>query len=181
MNSPVRIVGLQNCQILVYRKPIHPGLFDVKERRTHRASTYGFEHWILAGGHMLRFETAGFSLCELLIDQEGNLPTEGAVTAFPVAGEHEFQHAFKPERLNYFLCAQTETLSENLYSSVFEELEDFACQQKAITHHWVDQDRERNLSFVVVQCLGREVRADTYHLIEKGGIVIRTQTIFEQI
>lgn len=181
MNSPVRIPALQTYQLLLYRKALHPDLFAsrIKGRRKSGQGGYNLEAWIMPGAHLLRFDFDGFAACELMIDQEGNLPVDGAVTAFPVAGEHDFDHQFKSERVRYVTSVQTETLSENLYSATFDEMVEFSRDTNALTHRWSDDEESRSISLLDIQRLGKEVHAQSYHLLSQGGVVIRTQTIFE--
>ncbi len=178
MNIPARIPSIQSCQLLLYRRPLHPELFPLRQRRAFRHGQYELEAWIMPGGHLLRFRVNGFACCELLTDQEGNLPVDGAVTAFPVAGEHEFKHVFAAERVGYLVSSQTETLSESLYSTTYSEMIDYARDTNAISFEWSDGDG-KNLSVLDVQRLGKEVHAQSFHLVAAGGVVIRTQTIFE--
>lgn len=180
MNSQLRISGLHTYQLLLYRKALHPELFQVKARRQIQHSAYELESWLMPGGHLMRFRHNGFTACELMVGgQEGQLPLEGAVTAFPVAGEHDFEHQFKQEKVTYVTSVQTETLPENLYASTYEEMVDFAKETGALVHKWSDAEEMHNLSLLDVQRLGREVHAQSYHLLAQGGVVIRSQTIFE--
>jgi hypothetical protein len=74
---------------------------------------------------------------------------------------------------------QTETLSENLYTATYNELLEFAREEDAAAHTWADNEGGRNLSFVDVQRFRKEIHAQGYHLIAAGGLVVRTQAIFE--
>lgn len=180
MNSQFRISGLHTYQFLLYRKALHPELFQIKGRRELKHGAYELESWVMPGGHLLRFRHNGFTACELLVGgQDGQLPVEGAVTAFPAAGEHDFQHEFKQEKVVYVTSVQSETLPENLFESTFEEMSDFAKQNGALMHQWSDGEDAHNLSLLDVQRLGKEVHAQSYHLLSQGGVVIRSQTIFE--
>lgn len=173
----------QTYQLLLYRKALHPELFPPKSRRLIKHGAYEAEAWVLPGGHVVRFRFGSFSACELVVDQEGGLPVEGAVTALPCAGEHEFEHDFVPEKVKYLTTLQTETLPENLYQTTYDEMVDFAGETNALIHKWADRDAGpvggKNLSVVDVQRLSKEIHAQSYHLIASTGLVLRTQTIFE--
>lgn len=180
MNMPTRLQGLQAYQLLLYKKPLHPELFALKTHRLLRKNRYEVESWVAAGGHLISFHHAGFTCCELLVNQEGNLPLEGAVTAIPVAGEHDFTHSFQTEKVSYVTSIQTETLSENIYASMLEEMTDFAKTENGLVHAWQDADAAMgNLSLLDIQRMNKEVHVQSYHLMAAGGVVIRTQTIFE--
>lgn len=179
MNIPTRLNSLQAYQLLLYRKALHPELFAVKTRRTIAHGNYELEAWVMPGGHVMRFKYDGFCASELVTEQEGGVPVDGAVTSFLCAGEHEFEHRFTPERVTYMTSVQTETLSENLYAATYDEMQDFAKETGALIHRWNDVDGGKNLSMLDVQRLAKEIHAQAYHLIAHGGVVVRTQTIFE--
>ena len=172
-------VSVGTYQLLLYRRALHPELFNLKGRRSVRHNAFELEAWLMQGSHLLRFSFGGFSACELVTFQEDGLPTEGAVTTFPCAGEHDFEHRFTPERVKYMATVQTETLSENLYNATYMEMLEFARETEAMVHRWPDGDGGRCMSLVEIQRFAREVHVQAYHLIAHGGFVLRTQTIFE--
>lgn len=179
MNLPTKSNSLQTYQLLLYRKALHPELFPLKGRRTLTHGQYELEAWITPGSHVMRFKFDNFCACELVTDQEGSLPMDGAITAFPCQGEHEYDHKFTNERVNYMATVQTETLSENLYTATYDEMVEFSKETGALIHRWNDADGGKCLSMLDVQRLAKEVHAQAFHLLAGGGLVLRTQTIFE--
>ena len=179
MTLPAKPNILQNHQLLLYRRPLHPELFPPKARRLIQHGQYELEAWVMPSGHVMRFRHGGFNACELVIDQEDGLPVEGAVTAMPCAGEHEFEHQFPTEKTVYMTSVQTETLPENLYQATYDEMVEFAAETNALIHRWNDPDGGKNLSMLDVQRLSKEVHGQSYHLVASTGLVVRTQSIFE--
>lgn len=179
MNLPTKPISLQTYQLVLYRRALHPELFTLKGRRSVRHGAYELEAWLMPGAHMLRFSHKGLSACELVTFQDDGLPTEGAITTFPCAGEHEYEHRFDLERVVYMSTVQTETLSENLYNATYQEMDAFGRETSAMVHKWADPEGGRCLSMVDIQRFSKEIHAQTYHLIAQGGFVLRTQTIFE--
>lgn len=183
-SSPSRSAsGVQNFQLLLYRKALHPEIFALKGRREIKHNGYELEAWVMAGAHVLRFKypggSGGFTCSELVTMQEDHLPVDGGVTSFPCAGEHEFEHDFGPERVRYITAVQTEQLSENLYNSTYDEMLDLAKETNAVIHKWTDEQGRKYLSMLDLQRLSKEVHAQSYHLLANTGLVLRTQTIFE--
>lgn len=178
MSLPVKSPNLQSYQVFLYGRALHPELFPLKGRRVIRHGNYEFEVWIMQGAHLLRFEHATLCACELLTDQDGKLPEVGVVSGFLAAGERDYEHRFIKDKVTYMTTVQTETLSENLYVSTYEEMLDYARTSDALTHRWRD-DAGECLSMIDLQRFNREIHAQSYHLIAHGGVVIRTQTIFE--
>lgn len=169
--------SLQSYQTILYSRALHPELFQLRSRRVIKHGAYELEAWLTPGGHILRFEHGAVCASELLTDQERNLPTNGVVTAFLCAGERDYEHAFG-KTVTYMTTVQTETLSENLYAATFEEMLAFVRESGAMAHLWND-DAGQCLSIIDLQRYNREVHAQAYHLLAGGGIVVRTQTIFE--
>jgi hypothetical protein len=177
MNAPVKH-NLQSYQMLLYGRALHPELFPLRKRKVVRHGNYELEVWAMDGAHLLRFEMGTLCTCELLTPQEGRLPEQGALSAFLAAGERDFEHRFPKEKVTYMTTVQTETLSENLYIATFDEILDYARPSDALIHKW-DSEMGKSLSVIDVQRFNREVHVQCYHLVATGGVVIRTQTIFE--
>lgn len=180
MNTPTKSNSLQSYQLVLYRRALHPELFQLKGRRTLSHQGFEFEAWIMPGAHLLRFQSPGFAACELVTEQSAGLPTDGAVTSFMCAGEHDFEYEFERTRIRYVSSVQTETLGDNLYASTYEEMLDHAEETESMLHKWTDVDGGRCLSLLEVQRIKNEVHAHSYHLLAAGGLVLRTQSIFGQ-
>ena len=178
MSLPTKPNNLQSYQVILYNRALHPGLFTLRGRRVISHDEYEAEAWIMPGAHLLRFEHKGLCACELVTDKETGLPDSGVVTTFMCAGERDFEHSFKKDNVNYMTTVQTETLSENLYIATFDELHEYATEARALTHEWQDE-AGHCLSIIDVQRFNSEVHAQSYHLMAQGGLVLRTQTIFE--
>lgn len=137
------------------------------------------EAWVMPAGHVLRFIHGDFTCSELLVDHEDNLPLGGAVTGFPCVGEQEFEHRFVAERVGYSTSVQTETLSENLYRSTYDDMLDYAKETNSLTYKYLDADGRKCLSLLDLQHLPKEVHCQGFHLVASTGLVLRTQTVFD--
>jgi hypothetical protein len=178
MSLPAKSNSLQSYQVVLYNRALHPELFPLKGRKVVKHGEYELEGWVMPGAHLLRFEHRKVCASELLTDQEDNLPATGVVSAFLCAGERDYEHRFTEETATYMTTVQTETLSENLYLATFKEILEFSREADAVVHKWAD-DSGPCLSMLDLQRYNKEVHAQSYHLIAQGGIVLRTQTIFE--
>ncbi|MEM1186382.1 MAG: DUF2617 family protein [Planctomycetota bacterium] len=178
MNQATKQNSLQTYQVVVYDRALHPELFELRKRRSIEHGGYELESWIMPGGHALRFEHDGACITELVTDQENKLPDTGVVAAFLCAGERDFDTSFDRVKMGYMTTVQTEQLSENLFIATFEEMLDYAGEVDALTHQW-DEESGSGLSVLDVQRFSKEMHVQSYHLIPAGGIVLRTQTIFE--
>jgi len=179
MDTPTRVNSLQTYQVVLYDRALHPEFFDLKSRRVERLNDFEFEAWLMNGGHVLRFEVGQVCASELVTDVERGLPDTGVVAAFLCAGERDYDHSFPGGPLNYITTVQTETLAENLYLSTHEELLAFGQESEAMIHQWEDE-MGPCLSMLDTQRFSREMHVQAYHLLANQGIVLRSQTIFEQ-
>jgi hypothetical protein len=167
-------------QIVLYNRALSPEKVPLKGRRVIRHGEYELECWVLPGSHMLRFEYKTLCTSELLIEEQKTPAGSGVVASFLCAGERDFEHKFSRDRVNYIATVQTERLSANLYEATFEEMATWARESpsRPLTHVWSD-DVGPCLSIIDVQTQRSQVHVQAYHLRAEGGLVLRTQTIFE--
>lgn len=180
MSVPAKSLNLQAYRLILYRRALHPELFKVKGRRTIRHGDYEFEAWVMPGSHLMRFQHDTLCATELITDQDGGIPDRGILAAVPCAGERDHEQPFN-EKVNYVSTVQTEQLPETLYSDTYDELIEFARESDALIYQWVDDDGGRCASILDIQRFRREIHAQSYHLVAQGGLVLRSQSIFEQI
>lgn len=179
MSLHQKLNGVQaSYQVVLYGRALHPEHFTLKSRRVVRHGSYELEAWVLQGSHVLRFEHQTVCAAELVTDQDQGLPDKGVVAAFLCAGEHDFEHRFDRDRVMYMTTVQTESLSENLYNATFDEIKRCARGPDSIVHEW-DDDSGRCLSVIEFQRYSKEVHVQAYHMHATGGLVLRTQTLFE--
>lgn len=178
---PLKPPNLKAHQVLLYDRALHPELFPLRKRKVVRHGGergYEFEAWVTEGAHLLRFEHGPLCASELMSDDESRVPSMGIVNAFLCITEREFEHSFARERATYMNAVQTENLTDALYHSTYEELLEHGRENEALIHEWSDEIGPC-LSIVEVQRYHREVHAWCYHMQAQGGLVLRTQTLFE--
>jgi len=178
MTTSAKSTSLQNYQIILYSRALHPELFDLTGRRVLQSHDYELETWVMPGSHMMRFSKRGHCMSELVTAMEANLPTHGVVNAEYCAGERDFEHRFGGQGVTYLSTVQTESLSENLFIATYEEMDQHARENDSLAHRWTNE-HGRNLSVVDLQTLSGEAHMQAFHLIAHGGLVLRTQAIFE--
>lgn len=171
---------LQSYQTVLYSRPLHPQLFPIQDYRSIGFGPYQFEAWIMKGRHMCRFEITGACACEVVTESIEGLPDTGIVESILCAGEREFEHRFARSDLSYMTSVQTEQLSSNLYLSTFEELDDFARECEAMVCRW-DDEIGPCMSIVDTQRFAKEIHVQSYHLIAREGLILRTQSLFEHL
>ena len=110
---------------MIYRRPLHPELFDLQTRRCHRQPEFEVESWVMPAGHVVRFQAGGQSLTEAVLENGDHLPEHGLVHALPCLGEKDYELRTEA-KFAYVITVQTEALTDNLYLSTFRALKDFA-------------------------------------------------------
>lgn len=163
----------------LYNRALHPEFFELRSRRVFRHEGWEFESWIVGGGHVLRFGTGSACYSEAIRSSDSPLPDTNSIESFVCGGEHDLDEHFEQDGVGYIATIQSETLGENLYRATFQEMLDYADEADAQVMRW-DTPSGSNMSIVDVQRMQKEVHAQCYHLFARGGIVLRTQTIFEQ-
>ena len=169
----------QLFRLMLYRRPLHPELFDLQGRRCYRQAEYEVESWVVPAGHVVRFQADGHCLTETVLEGGDHLPETGLVHALPCLGEKDYELDPKGGALGYVTTIQTESLSENLYAATFREMRDFAAESDAVHFEWKDADGGSCLSLLDFQKYKREYHIQSYHLLGSTGVVLRTQSIFE--
>jgi len=170
--------SLESYQTVVYDRALHPELFQLRGRRVLSHGKYDAELWLVPGGHMVRFGIGGHCCCELVTDVHHGLPEAGVVASFACAGEREYEHEFKGRGVRYMFVSQTESLTENLFEATYREMDEYARESDALSHHW-NEGVLGSLSVLGVQRFAREIQVEAYHLLGREALVIRTQTVFE--
>lgn len=180
MNLQPKPHGLLAFQTTIYGRALHPELFQLKGRKVLKHAGLELEAWLMPGGHLLRLQSGTSCLCELLLDQDKCAPEGGIVHSFLCAAEHDYEKSFDAAGVHYIHSIQTETLSETLFDATLEEMRLHAKEMQSLGYEWTD-GAGRCLSAIDMQRYGRELHAQSYHLLASGGVVVRTQTIFEAL
>ncbi len=179
MSVPTKpMSGVQGHQIVLFNRALHPELFGIKGCRVFKDAGYELEAWVMPEAHVLRFCRNGSSVCEVLSDPPPKMTETASVAAFPALGERDFEYRFDRLGIVYMNSVQSENLPENVYASTHDELLRDARESKAIVHRW-DDDVGACASILEVQTFPRQAHIQAYHLICSGGLVIRSQSIFE--
>ena len=177
MTTPLKSASLQSYKLFLYRRALHPELFSIKGRRLIQHGEYEFEAWIMPGQHAMRFQHGDLNVSEVVTSGDVMLPQRGLVAAIPCPGEKDHEQPFADD-VTFMTSIQTETLPDNLYASTFEELTEFGAETGALMHFW-DDAAGPCVSILDTQRLRTEVHSQAYHLLALGGVVIRTQSLFE--
>ncbi|MEM7228676.1 MAG: hypothetical protein AAF432_07670 [Planctomycetota bacterium] len=178
MSSTQKSSLLQTYNMVLYRTALHPEFFDIQARQRLSQGDYEFEAWLLQSGHAIRFECNGLCVTEIVSSAVDPLPERGLVASLPCAGEKDHECEFG-DRVVFMTSIQTETLSDHLYLSTYNELRDHAEDSGALMLDWNHELNRPDMSLLDMQRYNDEVHVQSYHLRAEGGFVLRTQSIFQ--
>ncbi|MDP1662360.1 MAG: hypothetical protein Q8L55_10650 [Phycisphaerales bacterium] len=191
-----------NHTLILYTRPLHPELVQMKARKTVQLKGLGtgpsriagaaeFEAWLTPLGHMLRYQTKTHCFCELVTDRDTGLPTSGVAFSVPAVGEKDHEQLFAEACVLYTTSLQTEMLPPPIYNSTYREMLELAEEVDALLHTWTvpsagkDQAALRCLSMLELQRFDDEMHAQSTHMFPcfgaGGGLVLRTQTVFQRV
>lgn len=178
MSFASKTTSLQAYNMVLYKSAVHPEFFSVTGRQRIEHGGYEFEAWIFKGGHALRFELDDLCVTEVVSEQPERLPNKGAITMLPCAGEKDHESDFT-DRVTYMTSIQTETLTDHLYLSTYNELVEHGRMTEGLLTVWHDETGRNNLSLIDTQKYNDQLHVQTYHCRSDCALVLRTQTIFQ--
>ena len=178
MSLSSKTTSLQAYNLALFRSALHPEFFQIEGRSRITHGDYEFEGWITRGGHAVRFEHHGLCLSEVVGEEIEHLPERGHVITLPCAGEKDHEDSFS-DRIIYMTSMQTETLTDHLYMSTYNEMLEHGRMGECLMTVWTDEIGKPNLSLLDVQRYNDEVHLQSYHLRSDCGLVLRTQSIFQ--
>ena len=164
-------------QAILYSCALDRALFAPVVRRPLRQGAYACDLWLMPGGHAVQFGYGRLCATELVTDREAGLPSADVLSAILCAGERDYEHRFSASGASYLTTVQSEQLSDNLYQATMAELRGSAAESGALIHEWSVPEGDC-LSMLEVELLAREAHIQAFHLLA-GGVVLRTQSIFE--
>lgn len=176
--SSSKTSSLQSYNMLVYRTAIHPEFFQIAGRRRIEHNGFEFEAWVFRGGHVVRFQQGGSCATEVVTETFERLPGKGLITTLPCAGEKDHD-AEVSDRLVFMTSIQTETLSDHLYNSTYQELVEHGRMCEGLMTMWTDEVGRHNLSMLDVQRYSDQMHVQAYHCRSDCSLVLRTQSIFQ--
>ncbi len=85
----------------------------------------------------------------------------------------------------YTTSLQTETLPAPIYHTTYREMLELADEVDALLHTWNlpanGKEPLRCLSMLELQRFDDEMHAQSTHMFPVGGLVLRTQTVFQRV
>lgn len=165
----------------LYRRPLHPELFETLASREVRRDEYALTVRITPAGHVLTWRAADLHLTELTAARGQPLPGRGHVWRHRFRGEHT--DAFRASAaVCYQMSAQAEVLAPDLFRQVHEEL--LADGRKRGLLHLLFPHHRFGLSpvgFVTADARPGCLVVNTFHTFPAECTLLKTQTLIERV
>ncbi len=165
----------------LYRRPIHPELFETLAHREVCRDDYTLSVRITPSGHVIAWRSANLFLTEITAARGQPLPGRGHVWRHRFQGEQT--DAFRASPLIcYQMSAQAEVLSDQLFERIHDEL--MADGQKRGLLHLLHPHRRFGLSpigFVAADARPGCLVINTFHTFPAECTLLKTQTLIERV
>ncbi len=169
---------LQTYQSTLYARSVQPKLFQCADTRSIIQDYYTLSMSIMPGAHACTFTSVDGCATEVVTDVPFDNSEIGLLESMLCSAEKDIEQAIPRTKINYITAAQTEQLSSHIYHDTYNELDELAREQDALTHRWTDRAGSC-LSIVDTQKYANQIHFQSYHLIAAENLVLRTQSIFE--
>ena len=165
----------------LFRRPLHPELFETLATREVRRDDYVFTVQITATGHVLSWRTADIHLTEVTAPLGLMLPGRGRVWRHRFLGEQSDAFRAAP-RISYQMSAHAEVLPPSLFATIHEEL--LTDGKKRGLLHLFDPNNRFALSplgFVTADARPGCLVINAFHTFPDDCALIKTQTLIERV
>jgi len=170
---------VEALKLVVYRRPLHPELFDIHNRHRIDQALFDADLWVTGCSHLVRFSVATESVTEVIAQANDELPRRGLVASFRCRGErqHEYVHA---ESIRYLMNFQVEAMSDRLFAKTHSDL--FAAAQKQgilVPYPQWQQGEHVPFCHLDYHVKPESLHVMAYHVFPQENTVVKTQTLFE--
>lgn len=171
-----RVDDLNFC---LYRRAIHPELFDIREVRRAEQRRYNAEIWVTGLSHVITFQYGDHIVTELIAEEGDMLPKMGLVTSFRFRGERDHAQDFN-NGVNYILSTQVERMTPQLYPATHRDYMHYGKTRGIYVEfeEWT-HDGLQPFSFIDFDARDREFHVHAFHLFPEDMTILKTQSIFE--
>jgi len=163
----------------VYKRPLHPELFNIHRVKRVRQNRYQAEVWITGLSHVVTVQVGKQIITELVVEENDLLPKNGLATSFRFRGERDHTQTFD-EGLKYILSTQVERMTPQLFPSTHRDYVHYAQNRGLFISFddWV-QDGLAPFSFVDFDARDHELHVHAFHAFPEEMTLLKTQSIFE--
>jgi hypothetical protein len=181
MHASIYRPPMEGVSLHLFRRPLHPELFETLATRVVRKDDYTLTVRITPAGHVLTWHTPDVTLTEMTASRSQELPERGHVWRHRLRGEHS--DAFRASAVvSYQMNTHTEVLPEELFLRLHEELLSDG-KKRGFLHlfHPAHRFALTPLGYVTADARAGCLVVNTFHTFPEESAIIRTQTLIERV
>lgn len=170
---------VEDLQLCLYQRAIHPELFHIHRVKRVVQSRYKAEIWVIGLGHVVTVQFGDSILTELIAEDVDVLPKSGLATSFRFRGERDHAQSFD-DGTKYILSTQVERLTPQLFPATHRDYVHYA-QNRGMFVPFKDWTHEGLVPFTFVDFDARdhEFHIHAFHAFPEELTLLKTQSIFE--
>ena len=178
MDSPRIDQSLSELTFFIFRRSLHPELFDIYRSRQFFQGDYEVIIWITDCGHVVSVYSGGHCITELICPPEQMLPKRGLVQQFPFRGEKSHKCSWSND-LGYMVNFQVESMSVNLYRQCYEDFTNAGKKRGIFISfpQWAKGDLVP-FSYLDYEARRDELQLHAYHAFPEQQRLLKTQSLF---
>ena len=176
IRPPVNLMSVH-----LYRRPLHPELFETLACREVRQDDYILTLRITPTGHVLTWQTRETFLTEITAERGQPLPGRGHVWRHPFLGERCDAFRASPA-ISYQMNAQVEVLPPEVFREIHQELRADGCKRGLIhLFHEYDGFGLAPIGFITADARAGCLVVNTFHTFPAECTLLKTQTLIERV
>jgi hypothetical protein len=171
-----RVEELQFC---LYRRAIHPELFEIKKVKRFEQRRYQAEVWVLGLAHVISVQYGNSIITELIADDDELLPKSGLATSFRFRGEKDHTQTFD-DGARYLVSTQVERMTPQLFPTTHRDYLHYGRGRALfVTPDEPAVDGLVPFSFLDFDARDHEFHVHAFHVFPSELTILKTQSIFE--
>jgi len=160
-----------------FKRPLHPELYTIHESRRIQRSKYEARIDITNCGHVITFNAAGGTICEVATSAHQPLPRQRCLLSAPLKGSRR-EHAVCPSGIGYETHFQLESVAPELFCLMQQQL------GKGPTEgllHQFDSSRRIGmaaLSYINIETRQRSMLIQAIHTFPDDYAIVKVESVF---
>jgi len=163
----------------LYRRPLHPELFEIRRQDRIVNGSYEAQVWVTPCTHVVSFFRDETALVELTADTTLDLPERGLLVELPLRGERE--HEWSADgTVTYMMNFEVEKMSPAVYEKTHRDLSSAGTKRGLFVEfpEWASGSLTP-FSFVDCEARAKQLHVFAFHALPDEATFVKTQSIFE--
>jgi len=179
MELPQINVAIEGLAFSLFRRPLHPELFQIYARQKVQTGKYEADIWITGCTHVISVYVDDACLSEVVSSPGQMLPQQGLIERFRFQGPRSHKCTLN-KGLSYMTDFQIEKMTANLYHQSYLDLERFARNRGIFVKFPKSKiDGLQPFCYVDFEARRAELHIHTFAAYPDQVTIIKTQSLFD--